>query len=162
MRIFPGCRPSRLFGLVALAVLLPVLGCGKSTATVTGSVSYKGTKLKGGQVIFQTADGKGATGNINEDGTYTAEKVPTGVVKVAVKTAYLKPPGGGGPGGGGGGPPKNEPPPGVKMPEGYKPSNPADNSKLYTAIPEKYEDPEKSGLTMEVKGGTQTKDWTLD
>jgi hypothetical protein len=154
MRIFPASRAGRLLGLLALAVLLPAAGCGKGTGTVTGTVSYKGNKLKGGYVIFTPEDGKGqgCQASIMEDGTYTAEKCPGGKMKVSVKTSYLKPSAGGGP--------KYERP--KDMPGGaeggnqYVPPDPAEKAKKYVWIPEKYEEPGTSGLTFEVKGGSQT------
>jgi hypothetical protein len=57
---------------------------------------------------------------------------------------------------------KNEPPKDAKVPEGYKPGNSEDRAKLYVAIPEKYEDPATSGLTFEVKSGSQTYPITLE
>jgi len=91
---FPRPRPARLVMLVVLAGALAVAGCGRSSGTVTGTVTYKGKALKGGSVVFiPPAGGQAATvsAQIGEDGTFTAEKVPVGDVKVTVDTSYLKP-----------------------------------------------------------------------
>jgi len=130
------------FGLL---VPLAVAGCTSSTATVTGKVTYKGAPLKGGTVIFLSTQGKGSSNaDIGEDGTYTAEKVPVGDVKICVNTAFLKP---------------NRsahtysPPPGQAAP-GYDPSK-GNKGDRYVAIPPDYADPDKTSLTLTVTGGKQ-------
>jgi hypothetical protein len=122
-------------------------------------VTYKGTKLRGGSVVFTRADGQVSpvSVQINEDGTYTAEKVPVGETNVSVDTAYLRPQGWPG----GGGPPKYEAPKDVES--NYKPGADAgDNARKYVRIPDKYADPSQSGLTLTVKGGPQTYDIPLE
>jgi hypothetical protein len=139
------------FGLFACVVLT---GCGKSSGDVTGTVHYQGKPLKGGSVTFAPADGQGPsfTTLINEDGTYTVEKVLAGEYKVCVDTEMLRskvgPPGmvggggSGGKGGGGGqakGPPslvddiksgkiKNQPPPGTPQPPADSGARPQDGT----------------------------------
>jgi hypothetical protein len=64
----------------AALVLAGVTGCGDSLGRVTGKVTYEGTPIAEGQVVFEpTADGKGniAAGMI-KDGVYTATEVPPG------------------------------------------------------------------------------------
>src|SRR5262249_20108960 len=85
----------RLAVSLALGVVLGVAGCavgGSGTGTVTGKVMYKGAPLKGGNVYFFVDDKNPGIGEIQEDGTYRAEKVPIGVAKVGVDTESLKPP----------------------------------------------------------------------
>jgi hypothetical protein len=153
-----------LVGLLALAGALAVAGCGGSTGTVTGTVTYQSKPLKGGIVMFTPAGGgqSPVAFNINEDGTYTATGVPVGEATITVDTAYLKSQARGEMGGNA---PKYEPPQGA--PEGgapaYKPPSDAGaNARKYVWIPTKYADPAQSGLKYTVTGGSQKKDIPLD
>jgi len=129
-------------------------GCSGGKGTVTGKVSYQGTVLKGGNVVFMSTEKKPSVScTINEDGTYTAEGVPTGPVKILVETASLKPASysqG----------KQYDPPPGAKVPEGYK-TGAADNSKRYVEVPEKYNDPDKTDQLYTVTSGKQEKNIEL-
>lgn len=157
---------SRCFALaVGLALLA---GCGQSPATLTGKVTYKGAALKGGNVIL-IPDGSGETfsAQIQEDGTYKFEQLKSGKYKVCVETDSLKPQRQYGPK-----IPKNiknEPPPGANIPAeaGYKMAPPAgavaaENARKYVPIPPDYADPEKTSLSLDVKGGSNTHDITLN
>lgn len=160
MRLRPRGAPGGVWGALALAVAVAAFGCGGkagSKGTVSGTVTYKGAKLKGGRVTF-AVDGKSAVGDIKEDGTYTAEDVPTGKAKVLVETNYLqqmarqmskvK---------------MNKPPKDAKVPEGYKMSGPdTTGSQRYTKIPDKYEDPANTPLSYDVKKGPNTFDIKLE
>jgi hypothetical protein len=138
-----------------LAALLAV-GCGAGSGTVTGKVSYEGKPIPAGRVTF--LDGKGQTYSspIGDDGGYSIPKVPAGEVKIAVDT---------------GAPPPNIPAPAaVKGKTGAPPGVPPEALKAYdfeaqrakyVKIPNKYKDPEKSGLTYTVTGGSQTHDIVL-
>jgi hypothetical protein len=153
MRLW-SARGFRTWGTIpVLLVLIGLSGCGSSTATVSGKVSYKGNPLKGGNITFASAEGKPSVStSIDENGTYTC-KAPTGKVKVSVETASLKPAMAGGKA------PKYSPPAGQTSP--YQSGDTSDLSKRYTEIPETYSDPEKSGLSYEIKGGSQTIDIEL-
>jgi hypothetical protein len=75
--------------LVILLFVLAISGCGKSgapTATVSGTVTYRGAPVTAGTVSFFGPDNRVATTSINPDGTYTATNVPVGEVTVAVNT----------------------------------------------------------------------------
>jgi len=145
MRLSPGGR-RRWLGALALAVAVGVVGCGGGKGTISGKVTYKGAPLKGGHIAFLASNKQNFMGDISEDGSYVISNVPTGPAKVSVQTSYMKqtartsrqykvpadaPKGLGG----GGGP---------------------DLAKRYVAIPDKYEDPDQSGLTYTVKSGDQT------
>jgi hypothetical protein len=73
-------------GLLALALLG---GCGRNSATVSGSVTYEGEPVAEGMVTLLPADGKGpSSGGAIVNGRYKVENVKPGpkVVKVeAVK-----------------------------------------------------------------------------
>ena len=138
---------------LALATCAGLSGCGgASTGTVSGKVLYNGTPLKGGNVTFvPEAQGEHSIiSAIGEDGSYSVEKVPVGAVKITVETKSLKPKTN---------VPAYAPPPG--SPGGYQPPDPNAMAKRYVAIPDSYSDPEKSGLTCTVKGGSQPYDITL-
>jgi hypothetical protein len=127
-------------------------GCGSQSATVSGKVSYNGKMLKGGNVTFVSTEGKpSASASIEENGTYTC-KAPTGKVRISVETSSLKPTMMGGA-------KKYSAPAGQTSP--YDTSGSTDASKRYVEIPDNYADPDKSGLTLEVKGGSQTHDIEL-
>jgi len=140
--------PRRSIGLVALIgsfSCICLFGCGKGSGDVSGTVTYKGERLKGGTVTFSSASGGPSfTSPIAEDGTYTLHSVESGEYKVCVETESLKPrtaagpsmgrgPGGKGSPPGGGGPPdvlkdfksgkiKAGPPGGSEEPEDFGPS----------------------------------------
>jgi hypothetical protein len=76
--------------LAAVGASLGLAGCGSSSGIVTGKVTYNNRPLKGGNVTFVGANGS-ASARINEDGTYTIDKVPTGEAKIAVETSSLRP-----------------------------------------------------------------------
>ena len=151
---FPRPRPARLVMLVVLAGALAVAGCGRSSGTVTGTVTYKGKALKGGSVVFiPPAGGEAATvsAQIGEDGTFTAEKVPVGDVKVTVDTSYLKP-------APRTGPREYQAPPGHENPN----KSSGNSGANYVPIPPKYADPAQTPLKCTVKSGSQKYDIPLD
>jgi hypothetical protein len=139
--------------LLGFAAALGVAGCGNPIGTVTGKVNYKGSPLKGGEVVFFGANGQSAQSEIKEDGTYTIDKLVAGPAKICVKTSQLKPPA-----------------PGTRrfnpVPEGapgeMKQESPEEKAKRYVAIPEKYEDPKTSGKEYTVKSGKQEFNIDLD
>jgi hypothetical protein len=159
---------SRCLALAVGLGLLAAAGCGPSAATLTGKVTYKGAALKGGNVTL-IPDGSGETFSapIQEDGRYKFEQLKSGKYKIVVETDSLKPPPQRGP--------KlsknieNKPPAGANIPEGagYKMAPPAgqvaaENARKYVPIPANYADPAQSGLSLEVKGGSNTHDITLN
>ena len=122
-------------GLVALICA----GCSPATSTITGTVKYKDKLLPGGSVTFVTANGT-ATGAINSEGAYTAEKVPVGNAKVTVYYSSG---------------PKMM---GLGKDKGLIPKDtPLQNSKQgglpKIDLPARYGDPESSGLSVVVTSG---------
>lgn len=148
-------RPA-LAGL-ALLVCVVATGCG-GNGSVSGKVSYNGQALGGGTVIFYS-EGKGsAESQIGPDGSYSIDKIAAGPVKVAVETASAKPVA----------PDPRRPamptPPPDQTPKGADTSlyNASSAPKgKYVAIPETYGNPATSGLTYDVKAGSQQKDFDL-
>jgi len=167
-RPFPRRLGSLLVLIGVLAVLLP--GCSRPVGSISGKVTYQGKPLKGGNVSFQSTEGRESfAATIGEDGTYSVPKIIGGSYKVCVETDSLKPPLSAGISKGPSDPKdaKAGPPPGAQLPEGYKPDNTAsgaraaENRKRYVQIPPAYGKPETTDLAYEFKGGTETYDINL-
>jgi hypothetical protein len=93
--ILRSLRGSRIF-VTALVVL--IAGCDRAPklrtgwAVVSGTVTYQGKPLPGGEVMWcTTKDGASVArgGHIREDGTFTLD-TPTGSGKIAIHVADLK------------------------------------------------------------------------
>lgn len=128
-----------LVALVAVALTL-VTGCG-GKGTVTGKVTYAGKALPYGSVQFQGSGGV-LVGEIQPDGSYTVSGVGTGSAKISVTCQdpkyadYMRAVSAA-----------------ARDPKGPKPKGRPED---FDKIPSRYSDFEQSGLTYEVKGGTQT------
>jgi hypothetical protein len=134
----------------ALPTLLLVLisGCeGRSKATVTGTVKYKGEPIPSGQVVFYGAGDQSAMAMINEDGSYKATNVPLGPVKIALvmppSTAGMEKAA-------------------KKMKTRFGKGNPYPDSIKTVSLPKKYSDPAQSGLGLTVIQGTQPYEINID
>jgi hypothetical protein len=145
---------------LALGLLVVAAGCGKDKkkappyAEVSGTVLFHGKPLPGGQVTFVNEGGFTGSATIDENGKYKLS-APTGTVKIAVDNAMLQTGGGGR--GRGPGPPQNKPM--LKRPGAEAPQKMPGH---YVQIPQKYYNPEDSGLTYTVTSGAQTHDITLE
>ena len=127
--------PASAAACMALAVLA---GCGGDggKATISGKVSYKGAPVTGGTLTLYPASGPPYPLTIKADGTFNVSGVPIGEMGVGIDTGL----------------PPAAAPAGSSMPQGLPP---------HVAIPPKYKDPKTSGLTWDVKGGGNTKDFDL-
>jgi hypothetical protein len=144
---------------LTLGLLVLAAGCTKRRkdaeySEVSGRVLYKNQPLPGGRVTFITTDGFTGATNIDEKGNYKIN-APVGPVKIAVDNAMLLR--GGGVGRRGGGPPAKMP--GLKRPDSEQAHAPTGR---HVNIPDKYADPDASGLTYTVVAGAQTFDIKLD
>jgi hypothetical protein len=131
---------------VSMAVGLLSAGCGSSgpqMASVSGKVTYKGQPLTKGSVSFVSTDPArpNASGAIQSDGSYTLQTrepgdgAQLGDYKVSVTDID---------------------------PEAYNTALPGEAPKLpKSAIPQKYENPETSGITQKVVSGSNKVDITL-
>jgi len=162
-------------GCLALLLTLVAAGCGRTVGDVSGQVTYKGTPVVMGSVVFFGSDGIPHTGQIETDGTYAVSDVPAGTVYVAVLSPDPGPPLR----------PGDLPPSlapladqNIKGPkaEDYRRlqekmqevkgikinlgSGQGDRTK-WRQLPKHYGDPQASGLTMEVTRGKNTQDITL-
>lgn len=147
---------------LALGLLTVAVGCGKDKkkappyAEVSGTVFFRGKPLPGGQVTFVNEGGFTGSAIIEENGKYKLD-APTGAVKIAVDNAMMQTGGGGGGRGRGPGAPQNKPM--LKRPDSDAPKKMPGH---YVPIPEKYYNPQDSGLTYTVTSGAQTHDITLE
>ncbi|MGH7170412.1 MAG: carboxypeptidase-like regulatory domain-containing protein [Gemmataceae bacterium] len=117
-------------GFFLLWTLVVVAGCGGGQGKVTGTVNYRGKPLPNGTVSFFDKDNKVVGTSSITDGKYTIRNVLPGSVKITVAMAPLSPP----------------------TPAGAK-DIPATIESI--SIPSKYDLPDQSGLTYEIKPGSQ-------
>lgn len=138
-------RPWSCQPLVFLC-LASAAGCGPSTSTVTGKVTLNGAPVTAGAVTFYGENKFIQSAVIDANGTYHISNAPVGPVKVAVVSSK----------------PRNTTIPGGKA----APSHPTGKSGgapavAPVAVPDKYKDPNQSGLNFELKAGEQTIDLPL-
>jgi hypothetical protein len=133
---------SRFAGLSMLMTSLFALaagGCGGGTGSVSGKVLYQGKPLPGGYVNFLGEKNVTKTSAIKEDGSYSVSGLPVGTAKISVqglmKRRLADLPGQGG---------KDEK---VEQKEVH--------------VPPQYGNTDTSGLTYEVKPGSQSYDIEL-
>jgi hypothetical protein len=132
-------------------IVLATIFSGPSRAVVTGKVSYQGKPLVWGQVILVGADGKSASGQIEQDGTYRVEGAPIGPVSVGVvshdplvqhwakslKTTRVRP-----------------------TANIFATAPPVDRRHWFP-VPQHYEEPGSSGITLTLKSGSNENDIIL-
>jgi hypothetical protein len=154
--MYTQARFRRMWAVLLLFPLgLMVAGCGRSSeATVTGKVTYKGQPLKGGSVSLISEAGGVVRSTIEEDGSYKITKAPVGPAKVTVDTKALRPVNQKAVKG----PYANANAPQEVLPKSAK----GGDASRYVAIPARYADPEKSGLTVEVKSGKNEQNIELE
>jgi hypothetical protein len=116
---------------------LALLGCGPSVTEVSGRVTFKDRILSSGSVTFERQDGESSSSAIAPDGSYLIENAPLGPVKIAVASHPLVPPGL------------------IKSP-GQAEDRRGDLKDGADKIPDRYQDPQKSGLTYTVERGSHT------
>lgn len=140
---------SILIRTAAVAFALAAAGCGGGTVDVVGKVTHNGKPVVYGTVVLVGSDGLPKSGPIQPDGSFRVAGVATGTAKVSVSSP--QPPGAAAParkprGGRDADDEERTPPPAVA---------PADPEviKGWFPLPEKYGDPAKSDLVVEVKGG---------
>ncbi len=123
------------FGLVVLS-LAAGLGCGgdkKGSSKVSGTVNYEGTPLPSGTVTFFDAKQQIVGSASIQNGNYVMEGVPTGKVAVTVTT-----------------------PPPIAPNTSHRPKDmPGDPPVPVVPIPPIYGNPQQSGLSYDVKPGSQ-------
>lgn len=134
-------RRTRLSRLPALWLLVGACaaftsGCGAKSGELTGRVTFQGKNLQQGTVLVASSSGSVHSGLIQSDGTYTIPGIPVGPAKIAVNCPD---------------------PRDVKViPRKKEEKVPAADVSKWISIPEKYADPEKSGLSINIRPGTNT------
>jgi hypothetical protein len=76
----------------SLVVIASACSREKPTAEVQGRVTYKGSPLPEGIILFLAEDRRQDIGSINPDGTYVVKQAPLGRNKVSVQTLPPLPP----------------------------------------------------------------------
>jgi hypothetical protein len=146
-----GSRRRPVCCLFCLA-LLASTGCSAGTGAVAGTVTYQGKTVASGTVLIVASDSLPYYGTIQDDGTYTVLKVPTGPAKMAV----LSP----GPDAG-----KNFELILKVTKRGFEgPDRPPafrGDPKKWFPLPDKYREFNDSGLTVTVTGGVNQRDIPL-
>jgi hypothetical protein len=135
-------------GLAVLALFVPASGCGPGEANVTGKITYKGAPVPNGSVTFHGENDWAQSAWIDPNGNYTITGAPVGPVKVTVVSSQ----------------PRNAPamggPKSVANHPGDKGAKAAPAAGV--ALPEKYKDPDQSGLTYTLANGEQSIDIPLE
>jgi len=130
-------------------------GCGRSgssASSVSGSVTYKGSPVTGGTMLFHGKD-KVFPASLGPDGKYVCPSVPPGEYTVTIDTKALKKAGDS---------EKSSLAPEKETPEIAKAREMAKGAMpVYVPIPSKYADAKTSGLTVTVGSGSNTKDLPL-
>lgn len=127
-----------------LALTLSFVGCGSGgppSSKVVGKVTLPdGSPLPGGRIDFFSAESGQVSSTIKGDGSYEANAVPRGDLKVAINNKHLE---------------------GIKPPPSGLPAMPGSDQK-YVEIDAKYRDPKTSGLSTKVTDATTTYDVKLE
>ena len=131
--------------MLASVRLLPlsvacVPGCSQAppAASVAGTVTYSGKPVTSGDVVMVGGDGRPSLpGRVRADGTFTIGQVMPGTVKVG----FFNPP------------PPALPQTTSAAAEDEELKQMRELAKRYVRTPEKYSDPQQSGLSFDLKPG---------
>jgi hypothetical protein len=141
------------FSAFCVFVTLAVVGCGKSSGTVSGKVTLDGKPVPGGSINFAclNEDGQVQTArsaSIDKDGSYLVAKIPEGPVKITIQ-----------------GPPHGVPPEALKRMRSRGGPGPGRTMRIAEGepvdIPTRYTDEKTTDLTYTVVGGNQEHDIAL-
>jgi hypothetical protein len=133
--VFTGAR-----GAAAVA-LLAACGCG-GNGELTGTVTYRGQKLRSGAVQVRGSDGIVRASLIDADGRFVVPGVPTGPTAVAVSSLGTRP---------------GRSVPAARGGRGAR----LDPTPSFSLLPVKFSDLDRSGLGTTVEGGTNVFDIEL-
>jgi len=146
-----------LFLPIAVASLLIInAGCSNYGGEVSGHVTLDGKAIQTGHVIITADNGQSATGQINEDGSYTVARPPKGKCKVTVESTK--------PGtlvGGGLTDPNAAKPAGAGDTKNKPPEIGTPSKIEFIEIPDKYRDLKKTPFTIDVTSSSQTFNVTM-
>jgi hypothetical protein len=127
---------------IVLLILALLVGCGKASGTITGTVTFKGEPVQNGTIAAMSKSGQVVSSSI-KDGTFKLDEVPLGESRVAIQSSPPPPPF------------RSPPKPGEPTPP------PPPTPPPFVPLPERYTKVETSGLTIDVKAGSQAKDFEL-
>jgi hypothetical protein len=157
LRQHKGLNMSRSQGTLSTAwstvfgfLLLALVGCGEPVASVSGTVKFKGQPLTSGTVLFHGSDARVEHSLIDANGKYVIPKAPLGQVRITVRWHAATP----------SGLPGHGKPPAASTESASSAKDKRDSKSL--AIPPRYLDPDRSGITYTVKVGTQTHNIELE
>ena len=126
---------------LALVCLIGLAGCGVGGETVVrGTAKYQGKPVYTGTVFFKFDNGEEVFGPIDVEGKYEVPTTHTGNAKVSVISA------------------KPKDPEEIKKRGGSVDVSKMPDPKKWFAVPDKYGDPEKSGLAATIKSGSNAHD----
>ena len=130
----PSVRVVLLTGCLICACSWIGCGQGNPTGSISGKVTHNGEPLTTGVVMFLDSDaGIGASAELDADGVYEVLSLPTGQYQVA-----------------------------IQAPPAPSPEEVASGAQLEKLeIPDKYLDPQTSGLTATITEGENSADFTL-
>jgi hypothetical protein len=142
-----------------LLCLVGLVGCGSGKATVKGKVTLDGQAITQGKVYINVPSQNNETvsGDINSDGTYTVEKVPTGEAFITIQSPKpIKPQNLGasmtqGRGGKAQGPTQTE---AMKDQQQKAEKDYEEKSKTWKAIPMDYSNQQKKKFVFTIEKGT--------
>ena len=139
---------NRIAPAAVLLLFVLLAGCGESFTQLSGKVTLDDKPLPGGTLVFVSEDGsKTEHVPIKPDGTYSSERIPYGNLRIGV----------------------TPPPPSAAsfMPKGVEIRKDNPNAASLQAggppvkVPDKLQDPTKSGVTFKADGGQKTFDVVL-
>lgn len=140
-----------LLRLTFLSITLGASGCGSSdTGSVSGKVYFGDVLVKGGRVTFVFESGRSFPTSIQDDGSYSLDRMPVGKAKICVDTSGLDP--------------KRKNAYSYSPPAGVKKELPDDRTQgpgEYTAIPAKYADHKTTDLAYDLASGSHSYDIKL-
>ena len=145
----------RFLVLAATALTLGCAGCGKGTADLKGQVTSSGKPVVVGSVQAFTADGTSHLVELSSSGSFSFADLAPGKAIFTVNSPDLSRPTSAEK------PDKLERPAGAPNTSKPRPK-PRDNPTGWFPIPTRYSDPEKSGLTFDLRGGSNNFDLRLD
>jgi hypothetical protein len=142
--------------LVSCAALV-FAGCSGGKGTITGTVTLNGSPLPAGIISFHSEVGNKEVFNAPiQNGNYSIEGVPAGKARVTVRVAKSGPAPASGAAKGGLPAPSSGGDTGATTP-----SKSATPVVTVSGVPDRYGDPDKSGLELDVQSGSQTFPVTL-
>ena len=142
-------RPTLCMLPLLLAVILG--GCTRGTSNITGKITYQGKPLAGVTVIFYDEKNMTPQDKTKADGSYSIAKVAAGKAKIAILVPVNIPLGG-----------MEAPGVGKGTQEKSVLEKGAGAAANLPKLPAKYSNPENSGLTCDVKPGSQEHNIVLE